>query len=131
MLWSDSLAAWRHYSVVTSSAFWLLDSAGNRLGDGPGPYDQALVEQMLVSPPRGVEISAGTADTEPIAGSEGTELPGNEQPAGESDEQPGVVHVSEDVLDVDMINVHSGETVNLRSVVNGETPLLFWLWSPY
>ena len=30
-----------------------------------------------------------------------------------------------------MIDVHTGETVNLRSVVNGETPLLFWLWSPY
>lgn len=43
----------------------------------------------------------------------------------------GVVQVSEDVLDFDMIDVHSGETVNIRSVVTGRTPLLFWLWSPY
>ena len=43
----------------------------------------------------------------------------------------GAVQVSEDVLDFNMIDVHSGETANIRSVVTGETPLLFWLWSPY
>ena len=43
----------------------------------------------------------------------------------------GSVPVSGDLLDFDMIDVHSGETVNIRSVVTGETPLLFWLWSPY
>ena len=43
----------------------------------------------------------------------------------------GVVQVSEDVLDFDMIDVHTGETANIRSVVTGRTPLLFWLWSPY
>ena len=43
----------------------------------------------------------------------------------------GMVQVSEDVLDFDMVDVHSGETANIRSVVTGETPLLFWLWSPY
>ena len=43
----------------------------------------------------------------------------------------GVVQVSEDLLDFDMTDVHSGEMVNIRSVVTGQTPLLFWLWSPY
>ena len=43
----------------------------------------------------------------------------------------GVVQVSEDVLDFAMTDVHTGETANIRSVVTGETPLLFWLWSPY
>ena len=43
----------------------------------------------------------------------------------------GVVQISEDVLDSDMIDVHTGETANIRSVVTGRTPLLFWLWSPY
>ena len=46
-------------------------------------------------------------------------------------DQDGAVPVSGDMLDFDMIDVHSGETVNIRSVVTGETPLLFWLWSPY
>ncbi|MCY4103965.1 MAG: hypothetical protein OXG55_12020 [bacterium] len=43
----------------------------------------------------------------------------------------GVVQVSEDVLDFDMVDVSTGETANIRSVVTGRTPLLFWLWSPY
>ena len=43
----------------------------------------------------------------------------------------GVVQVSQDVLDFEMIDVHTGDTVNIRSVVTGETPLLFWLWSPF
>lgn len=43
----------------------------------------------------------------------------------------GVVQVSEDLLDFDMIAVHTGETANIRSVVTGRTPLLFWLWSPH
>lgn len=47
MLWSDDFGPWRHYSITTTSDFWLLDSAGNRLGDGPAPYDPGVVEQML------------------------------------------------------------------------------------
>ncbi len=47
MLWSDTFAAWRHYSIMLSSDFWLLDEAGNRIGDGPAPYDQAVVEELL------------------------------------------------------------------------------------
>ncbi len=52
-------------------------------------------------------------------------------PAGPSGSDLGVAQLSEDLLDFDMTDVHSGETVNIRSVVTGGTPLLFWLWSPY
>ena len=40
-------------------------------------------------------------------------------------------HVSRDVLDFDMINAATGATVNLRWIVQGRTPLLLWLYSPY
>ena len=30
-----------------------------------------------------------------------------------------------------MIDVRTGETVNLRDFVDGSTPLLFWFWAPY
>ena len=36
-----------------------------------------------------------------------------------------------DVPDLDMINVHTGETVNLLSLVSGRTPLLLWFWAPH
>ncbi len=34
------------------------------------------------------------------------------------------------VPDFDMIDLHTGAAVSLRSAVNGETPLLFWFWDP-
>ena len=73
------------------------------------------VGRWLVSSPLGVALSASAADPEPAS----------------TDEEPGAVQVSDDLLDFDTIDVHTGETVNIRSVVTGETPLLFWLWSPY
>ena len=47
MLWSESVDAWRHYGVHSNSDFLLLDSVGGRIGDGPRPYDYAVVEELL------------------------------------------------------------------------------------
>lgn len=38
---------------------------------------------------------------------------------------------SGDVPDLNMVSVYTGETVNLQSLVSGETPLLFWFWAPH
>ena len=90
------------------------------------------VGRWLVSSTLSVRIGAGTTDSgSPAAAGGSEEPPVDETTTGGEDEQPGAVQVSEDVLDFDMIDVRTGETVNIRSVVNGETPLLFWLWSPY
>ena len=45
--------------------------------------------------------------------------------------EPETVQVDEDVPDVEMIDLSTGATVNLRSLVTGDKPLLFWFWSPY
>ena len=39
--------------------------------------------------------------------------------------------VSDDVLDAELTDISTGATVNLRSLVNGEKPLLFWFWAPW
>lgn len=39
--------------------------------------------------------------------------------------------VSDDVPDLAMVDVATGATVQVRSLVTGETPLLLWFWSPY
>ena len=39
--------------------------------------------------------------------------------------------ISDDVPDRDLVDVTTGEAVNLRSLVTGEQPLLLWFWSPY
>ena len=36
-----------------------------------------------------------------------------------------------DVPDLNMTNVYTGETVNLQSVANGQTPVLLWFWAPH
>ena len=36
-----------------------------------------------------------------------------------------------DVPDLDMIDVSTGATVNLQSLVDHEKPLLFWFWTPH
>ena len=36
-----------------------------------------------------------------------------------------------DVPDLDMVDVHTGQTVNLQTLVTGQTPLLFWFWAPH
>ncbi len=36
-----------------------------------------------------------------------------------------------DVPDFELIDVHTDTRVNLQSVVDGSTPLLFWFWAPH
>ena len=90
------------------------------------------IGRWLASSTIAVTIITDTTDTEPPAAAGGGEEPPVDEPTTDGEgEQPGAVEVSEDMLDFDMIDVRTGETVNIRSVVTGETPLLFWLWSPY
>lgn len=36
-----------------------------------------------------------------------------------------------DVPDLDMTDVYTGQTVNLQTLVTGQTPLLLWFWAPH
>lgn len=36
-----------------------------------------------------------------------------------------------DVPNLQMIDMHTGATLDLQSVVDGQTPLLFWFWAPH
>lgn len=102
--WGERLSpARRFFSMETDAGRWLVSS----------PLGADFPESAPVAPP-----SSG-----PAAGAPGDE------PAG--DDETGAVEVAEDLLDADMIDVQTGLTVNIRSLVDGETPLLFWLWSPY
>ena len=45
--------------------------------------------------------------------------------------EPEPVEVSDDVPDVDLVDISTSETVNFRSFVTGDTPLLLWFLSPF
>ena len=115
------------------------------------------VGRWLASSPLVLQIDTAGADTEPAATADVTESTGEEDPpeedppeedppeedppeedppeedppAEDPPEEERSIVVSGDVPGYNMIDVHTARTVNLRSVVNGDTPLLFWLWSPY
>ena len=42
-----------------------------------------------------------------------------------------LINTTGDVPDLDMIDVYTGATVNLRSLVDNTKPLLFWFWTPH
>lgn len=61
---------------------------------------------------------AATVDEPASAGTDVAASDGPASPAG-------------DVPDLDMTNVHTSETVNLQSVVSGDTPVLLWFYAPH
>ena len=101
--------------------------------------------RWLTSSPLVLRVEAAAAGVEPDAVPPVTQPPPAEEPPAEeppaeeppADEPPAEepqtvpVTVSSDVPSFNMTDVATGRTVNLRSVVTGATPLLFWLWSPY
>ena len=64
---------------------------------------------------------ADDAATNAEPASTGTDVAASDAPASPSG----------DVPDLNMVSVYTGETVNLQSLVSGETPLLFWFWAPH
>ncbi len=42
-----------------------------------------------------------------------------------------LINTTGDVPGIDMIDVSTGATVNLRSLVDNTKPLLFWFWVPH
>ncbi len=88
--------------------------------------------------PAGSATETGTSDNDSIgddapAGSTGRLATDDDAAAGiAAAGEPAAAEsiVSPDVPDIEMIDLSSGSTVSLRSVVSGETPLLFWFWSP-
>ena len=43
----------------------------------------------------------------------------------------GAIEISDDVPNMDLTDLSTGESVNLRSFVTGDKALLLWFWSPY
>ena len=43
--------------------------------------------------------------------------------------EPEPIEISDDVPDVDLTDISTGETVNLRSVFTGDKAVLFWFWA--
>ena len=50
---------------------------------------------------------------------------------GQKEQAAEAIMISDDVPNMDLIDLSTGESVNLRSFVTGDKALLLWFWSPY
>ena len=73
-----------------------------------------------------VALAAAACGADDVATSAEPASTGTDAAASEAPANP-----SGDVPDLDMASVYTGETVNLQSLVSGETPLLLWFWAPH
>ena len=75
---------------------------------------------------------AASGDTASSRASEDTTASDSAVGDGAADDSTAAAPVDPgDVPDFEMINIHTGAAVNLQSVVDGSTPLLFWFWAPH
>ena len=77
------------------------------------------------------EAGAQTADEGAADNGTAAEVTTDDSTADESAAPVPALAGPGDVPDLQMINMHTGTAVNLQSVVDGQTPLLFWFWAPH
>lgn len=83
------------------------------------------------------ETSAAASSVEPEASATETATPGPasvaSSPDADTDDQSELPEVAPDSLvpAVDVVDVRSGATVNLGSIVPSDKPVLLWAWAPH
>ena len=88
--------------------------------DGDGSADASVAE------------SSGSVSDTTVESASPSEPTGAEPGASESAAPvEALVGISDDVPDLELIDVFTGGPVSLRSLVPSETPLLFWFWAPH
>ena len=84
------------------------------------------------SSPATAPAETGAADESQAPAEPGGDQSGSDQASGEGSSADGAaVAVSDDVPDLEMVDVASGSNVRLASLVTGDKPLLLWFWAPH
>ncbi len=93
----------------------------------PAGSEAAEVAEVAEPSPTTEDGSAGAETVDEGITDDGTEADGT---AGSAAPEPALAGPG-DVPDLQMIDMHTGTTLGLQSVVDGQTPLLFWFWAPH
>ena len=76
--------------------------------------------------------AADTAAAAELDDSSATKEEATADAAADTSEQAAApVAVSDDVPDLELIDVATGDGVQLRSLLPADTPVLFWFWAPH
>lgn len=104
----------------------LLDPPASRAG---GSWLAAVVTAALLAAGCGGGTNTMAIGDLSAGGSVGE--PSVDAASGGDTAELSLMNTTGDVPDIDMIDVSTAATVNLQSLVDHETPLLFWFWSPH
>ena len=103
-------------------------SEGSDAADG----SSATAASGADSSPTAAPAETGAADEPQAPAETGGDQSASEGAGGEGASANGAaVAVSADVPDLEMVDVASGSSVRLASLVTGDKPLLLWFWAPH
>ena len=108
--------------------------AAGGCGGGSGSEGSGTADSSSATAAGGADSSptAAPAETGAAAEPQAPAEPGGDQPDSEGASANGAaVAVSADVPDLEMVDVASGSSVRLASLVTGDKPLLLWFWAPH
>ncbi len=77
------------------------------------------------------DVAASDAAEDPSGGAAAGDSTVDSAVADDGDAASPALAGPGDVPDLQMINMHTDEAISLQSVVDGQTPLLFWFWAPH
>ena len=123
-------------TVLTAACGESGDTAGTPGSNGDVDSTAPPPESDSPDDAEGVPTPGSDASDSAAPGAGG--LPGSDTTAGSgdvlgtdgADDAPASAQYG-DIPDVEMIDVSSSATVNLRSLPDGERALLFWFWAPH
>ena len=115
-------------------AFGLAEDSPAGFADTAGEFHAPSIDALAAA---GITTGCGTSPlrycpSKPVTRAEMATflyraLLGQKEQSTEAD----AVEISDDVPDVDLTDLSTGKTVNLRSVVRGDKTLLFWFWASW
>ena len=110
--------------VVGAAALGLLGTLATACGS-----DDPVAEPASNQAAGAAEVAEPSPTSEDGGGSAGSQAVDEGAAEGAAPE-PALAGPG-DVPDLQMIDMHTGTTLDLQSVVDGQTPLLFWFWAPH
>ncbi len=115
---------------ATASSSTTTSGADSTTGQSGATSEQASDSPESEAPP---EATNGTADEASEAGDGPSEAGDGPSEAGDDpvNNNPAPDPALNQLADVEVFDIVSGEKVNIKSLATGEKPLLFWFWAPH
>ena len=120
-------ALWRGHTRTAACAVSVAVLLASACGSSSGSDAGARADSSASEP---TSEAAPSAAVTTVAATE-AEQPSDTTGSGSATQTEAAPAASDDVPAVEMINIATGEPVNLRALFPADTPQLFWFWAPH